>query len=88
VGDRGSWWSRYKSGGKGLLLLACFMEILEKGLENFVVGDRVVIVEVVVGRSLLLNVELLYGIEVDVLFCGNVNLHGVLYVSECMSFCC
>jgi hypothetical protein len=53
--------------GRGLLLMACFTEIFENGFENFVVVDRVVIVEVVVGRSLL-NEELSYGIEVDAFF--------------------
>jgi hypothetical protein len=48
--------------------MACFTEIFENGFEDFVVGDRVVIVEVVVSRSFLLNVELLHGIEADVFF--------------------
>ena len=46
------------------MLVACPLKLFENGLENFVVGDRVVIIEVVVYRNFLMNVETLYGIEV------------------------
>ena len=48
--------------------MACPLKFSENGLENFVVGGRVVITEVVVYRSFLINVEMLYGIEVHA-FC-------------------
>jgi hypothetical protein len=40
------------------------LKLFENGLENVVVGDSVVIIEVGVHRSSLINVETLYGIEV------------------------
>ena len=48
--------------------VACPLKFFENGLENFVVGDCVVIVEVVVHRIFLINVETLCGIEVHA-FC-------------------
>ena len=48
--------------------VACPLKFFENGLENFVIGDHVVIIEVVVYRSFLINVEMLYGIEVHA-FC-------------------
>ena len=46
------------------MLVACPLKFFEKGLENFVVGDRVVIIELADYRSFLINVEMLCGIEV------------------------
>jgi hypothetical protein len=51
-------------GERAWVLVACPLKFFEKGLENFVVGDRVVIIEVVVYRSFLINVDVLCGIEV------------------------
>ena len=50
------------------MLVACPLKFFENGLENFVVGGLVVIIEVVVYRSFLINVESLCGIEVNA-FC-------------------
>jgi len=50
------------------VLVVCPLKFFENGLENFVVGDCVTIIEVVVYRSFLINVEMLCGIEVHA-FC-------------------
>jgi hypothetical protein len=50
------------------MLVACHLKFFEDGLENFVVGDRVDIIEVFVYRSFLINVETLYSIDVHA-FC-------------------
>lgn len=50
------------------MLVACPLKFFENGLEYFVVGNRVVIIEVAVYRSFLINVETIYGVEVDA-FC-------------------
>ena len=57
-----------KAGRRGWVLVTCLLKFFENGLENFVIGDHVVIIEVVVYRSFLINVETLYGIEVHA-FC-------------------
>ena len=57
-----------QAGNRGWVLVTCPLKLFERGLENFVVGDRVVIIEVVVYRSFLIIRESLYGIEVNA-FC-------------------
>ena len=49
------------------MLVACPLKFFEKGLENFA-GDRVGIIEVVVYRSFLTNVDVLCGIEVHAFY--------------------
>jgi hypothetical protein len=48
--------------------VACPFKFFVNGLKNFVVGDCVANTEVVVYRSFLTNVEMLYDIEVQA-FC-------------------
>ena len=50
------------------MLVACPLKFFENYLENFVVRNRVVIIEVAVYRSFLINVETLCGVEMDA-FC-------------------
>jgi hypothetical protein len=50
--------------------MAFFLEVITNGLEDFAVGDCVVIIKVVVCRGFFVNVETFYGIEVGAFFLG------------------
>jgi hypothetical protein len=54
----------------GRELMAFFLEVTKNGLEDFAVGDSVVVVKVVVGRGLFVNVETFYDNEVGAFFLG------------------
>jgi len=49
----------------GWIISAFVLENIENGLGNFAVGNCVDIIEVVVCRSLLINVKPFYGVEVE-----------------------
>jgi hypothetical protein len=53
--------SRYRQG----VLWVFVLEVIKDGLESLVIGYCVVVIEMVVGGSFFMNVEALYGIEVD-----------------------
>jgi hypothetical protein len=50
--------------------MAFFLEVIKNGLEDFAVGDCVVVVKVVVGGGFFTNVETFYGIELGAFFLG------------------
>ena len=56
--------------GGGVFLLALSLEIFKNGLENFAVWNCVFIVEVTVRRCFLVDVEALYGVQVNAFFLG------------------
>ena len=52
----------------GWMLSAFIFETFEDGLRNFAAGNCVDIIEVVVCRSLLINVKSFDGVDVDAFF--------------------
>jgi hypothetical protein len=48
--------------------MAYFLEIIKNGLEDYAVGNCVIIIKVVVYRCLFVSAETLYGIEVGAFF--------------------
>jgi hypothetical protein len=50
------------------MLRVFVVKVIKNGLENLVIGYRVVIIEVVVGGCFFVDVEMLCGIEVDAFF--------------------
>jgi hypothetical protein len=78
-----------KGPGKGgVFLLALSLEVFKNSVENFTVWDCVFFVVVVVHRRFLVDIETLYGVQVNVFFLGLKNFHDVLYIAKCMLVCC
>jgi hypothetical protein len=57
-----------KTGWEGSVLMAFFLEIFKDNLENFAVGNCVVVIKVVVCKCFLINLEALIGVEVGAFF--------------------
>ena len=72
----------------GSFLLALSLEVFKNSVENFTVWDCVFFVVVVVHRRFLVDIETLYGVQVNVFFLGLKNFHDVLYIAKCMLVCC
>ena len=72
---------------RGWVLLVFFEEVVEDGLEDMVVGYRVVIAEVIVQGCFFMNVNPLYGVKMATFPLELQYLHGVLNFPKCMAVC-